>query len=94
MDIVLTLRSTIATANNPTSIIVKGNYAYVMCNQSRTMDIFDVSTPTIKAFIHIASIIHNCDYWQMGRNIQKLGIADMTLRELRLLTIGEKKSKE
>jgi hypothetical protein len=46
MDIVLSLRSTIATSISPTSIIVKGNYAYVMSNQSRTIDIFDITKPT------------------------------------------------
>jgi opine dehydrogenase len=51
---------------------------------------FDVPVPTTKSFIHIASLIHNCDYWEMGRNIQKLDIADMNLKELRLLAIGEK----
>jgi opine dehydrogenase len=51
---------------------------------------FDVEVPTIKSFIHVASIIHNCNYWEMGRNIQNLNIEKMSLKELRLLAIGEK----
>ncbi len=54
-------------------------------------DLLDVPTPTIKAFIHMASIIHNTDYWAEGRNVQRLGIENMTLKELRLLAIGENK---
>jgi len=46
MDIVLSLRSTIATTNNPTSIIVQGNYAYVMSSDAKTIDIFDITKPT------------------------------------------------
>lgn len=49
-----------------------------------------VSTPTIKAFIHIASIIHNINYWEEGRNVKRLGIEGLSLKELRLLAIGEK----
>ncbi len=50
---------------------------------------FNVPTPTIKALIHLGSIIHNCDYWEMGRTVEKLGIGGMTLKELRLLSIGQ-----
>jgi len=52
-------------------------------------EMLGVPTPTIKAFIHIASIIHGVDYWEEGRNVKKLGIDGMTLKELRLLAIGE-----
>lgn len=53
-------------------------------------DKLGVPTPIIKSFIHIASVIHSTDYWKNGRNVQRLGIQDMTLKELRLLAIGEK----
>lgn len=48
-----------------------------------------VPTPTIKALIHIGSTINNCDYWKEGRTVERLGIADMSLKELRLLAIGQ-----
>lgn len=55
-------------------------------------EMFNVPTPTIRALIHLGSIIHNCDYWTTGRTVEKLGIAGMTLKELRLLSIGQSKT--
>lgn len=51
---------------------------------------FGVATPTIDAIIFLASKLTNCDYWSTGRTVERLGITNMTLRELRLLAIGEK----
>ena len=51
---------------------------------------FGVPVPTIKSLIHIASVIHDCDYWKIGRNVENLDLAEMSLKELRLLAIGEK----
>lgn len=48
-----------------------------------------VPTPTIDAFIHLASIIHGCDYATEGRTVERLGIEGLSVRELRLLAIGE-----
>jgi opine dehydrogenase len=50
---------------------------------------FGVPTPTIDSLIHIASVLNNCDYISTGRTIDRLGISGMSLRELRLLAIGE-----
>jgi len=50
---------------------------------------FGVETPTIDAIIHLASILTQTDYWKEGRTVEKLNIQDMTLKELRLLAIGE-----
>lgn len=49
-----------------------------------------VPTPTINSIIHLASAIHQCDYWQEGRTVERLGIAGMTLKQLRLMAIGER----
>ncbi len=51
---------------------------------------FGIPTPTINSIIEIASTINNTDYWSIGRTVEKLQIAEMSLRELRLLAIGEK----
>lgn len=51
---------------------------------------FGVPTPTIDSIIKIASTINNVDYWAIGRTVEKLGIQDMSLRDLRLIAIGEK----
>lgn len=54
-------------------------------------DMFNVATPTIKSIIHLASIMQGVDYWREGRTVERLGIAGMSLKDLRLLAIGEKK---
>jgi len=53
---------------------------------------FGVPTPTIDALIHLASILNKKDYLSDGRTIDRLGISGMSLRDLRLLAIGEKSS--
>lgn len=53
---------------------------------------FGVSTPTIDSIIHLASIIHEVDYYSTGRNVEKLGISKMSVKEIRLLAIGEEES--
>jgi opine dehydrogenase len=52
-------------------------------------EMLGVPTPTIKSLIHLASVIHGRDYWAEGRTVERLGIAGMSVRELRLLAIGE-----
>jgi opine dehydrogenase len=48
-----------------------------------------VPTSTIESFIQLASVLRGCDYWAEGRTVERLGIAGLTVRELRLLAIGE-----
>ncbi|MGB6033570.1 MAG: NAD/NADP octopine/nopaline dehydrogenase family protein [Bacteroidota bacterium] len=50
---------------------------------------FGVKTPTIDALILLASTLNQTDYWAVGRTVERLGIDKMSLRELRLLAIGE-----
>jgi opine dehydrogenase len=52
-------------------------------------DMLGVPTPTIKSLVHLASVMHGCDYWKEGRTVERLGIAGMSVRELRLLALGE-----
>jgi len=49
----------------------------------------NLKTPTIDSIIHISSLLNECDYWSQGRTVENLGITGMSLRELRLLAIGE-----
>jgi opine dehydrogenase len=51
----------------------------------------NVKTPTISSLIQLGSILNGVDYWSEGRTVENLGIADMSLRDLRLLAIGETK---
>jgi len=41
-----------------------------------------VPTPTIEAIIHMANQVQECDYWQTGRTVEKLGLAGRTVREI------------
>jgi opine dehydrogenase len=56
-------------------------------------DMLGVATPTIKSVIHLACLIHGTDYWKEGRTVEKLGIAGLSVRDLRLLALGEEPSK-
>ena len=51
---------------------------------------FGIPTPTIDSLIHLASVLNNRDYLNEGRTTDSLGISGLSLRELRLLAIGEK----
>lgn len=55
-------------------------------------DMLGVPTPTIKAIIHLASVMVGVDYWKEGRTVERLGIKGMTVKELRLLAIGEERT--
>jgi len=50
---------------------------------------FNVETPTINSIIKLACILNDRDYWAEGRTVESLKIADLSLKELRLLAIGE-----
>jgi opine dehydrogenase len=50
---------------------------------------FAVPTPTIDSLIHTASVLNDRPYLKEGRTAESLGISNMSLRELRLLAIGE-----
>lgn len=47
-------------------------------------DMLGVPCPTIKAIIHLANLLHGCDYWQTGRTVESMGLAGLSLREIRL----------
>jgi opine dehydrogenase len=53
----------------------------------------NVPTPTIRAIIDVAGALVGRDYWQEGRTVERLGIAGMSVRDLRLLAIGEEERK-
>jgi opine dehydrogenase len=44
---------------------------------------FGVATPGIDTIVHLASIIHGINYRSRGRTLERLGLAGMTLDELR-----------
>ena len=52
-------------------------------------DHLKVPVPTIKAIIHLASILHHRNYWLEGRTLDKLGLAGMTVQQIRHHVIAE-----
>jgi len=50
---------------------------------------FGVPTPMIDALITMASTMHEVDYFRRGRTVEKLGLADLSLKQLRALAIGQ-----
>lgn len=50
---------------------------------------FGVQVPMMDTFITLASSVMECDYRQEGRTMEKVGIADLTLQQIRLIAIGE-----
>lgn len=51
-------------------------------------DMLGVPAPTTKAVIHLANIMHNCDYYQSGRTVEKLGLAGMSVKDIRFMVVG------
>lgn len=51
-------------------------------------DMLKVETPTIKSFIHIASLMRGIDFWESGRTVEKLGIKGMSIKDIRLLAVA------
>ena len=46
-----------------------------------------VETPTINAIIHLASIMRSENFWDTGRTVERLGLEDLSLKEIRLLAV-------
>ena len=48
----------------------------------------DVPTPTIRMIVDLASILHSTDYWAAGRTVRTLGLAGMSVRQIRQFVGG------
>ncbi len=46
-------------------------------------ELLGVKVPTIKAVIHLTSLLHERDYWAEGRTVEKLGLAGMNVAQIR-----------
>jgi opine dehydrogenase len=46
-----------------------------------------VTTPTIENIIHLASLMNDTDYWAEGRTVEKMGLAGLTVAEIRRLAL-------
>ncbi|MDW8320900.1 MAG: NAD/NADP octopine/nopaline dehydrogenase family protein, partial [Armatimonadota bacterium] len=47
-------------------------------------EMLGVPCPTIRAIVHLANLMHGCDYWQTGRTVERMGLAGLSLRDIRL----------
>ena len=48
-------------------------------------DHLGVPVPTLKMIIHLASILHSCDYAAEGRTVKRLGLEGLNVRQIRRL---------
>ncbi|HGJ66461.1 TPA: NADP transhydrogenase subunit alpha [bacterium] len=48
-------------------------------------DQLGVPVPTIKAIIHLANILHRRNYWAEGRTVERLGLAGLSVQQIRRL---------
>lgn len=46
-----------------------------------------VRTPTLRALIHLASVMHGRDFWAEGRTVEKVGLAGMSVKDIRMLAV-------
>lgn len=51
-------------------------------------EMMGVPTPMIISVINLASAMHGVDYWAEGRTVERLGIAGMSVRDIRFLVVG------
>jgi opine dehydrogenase len=51
---------------------------------------YGVETPTIRAIVHLAEALTGLDFVSEGRTVARLGLKGMSLRDLRLVAIGER----
>lgn len=45
----------------------------------------DVDTPMIDSMIHLASVIHETDYWAEGRTVETMGLSGLSVKQIRQL---------
>jgi opine dehydrogenase len=50
-------------------------------------EMLKVETPTIRAVIHLASIMRGIDFWEIGRTVEKLGIKGMSIKGIRIMAV-------
>lgn len=50
-------------------------------------ELLGVETPTIRALVHLASLVNATDYWANGRTAERMGLAGLSAREIRRLAM-------
>lgn len=50
-------------------------------------DHLGVELPTVKSVIHVASLMTGQDFWKSGRTVERMGLAGLGVREIRMLAV-------
>lgn len=50
-------------------------------------DHLGVGVPTTKAIIHLASLMMGRDFWKTGRTVERMGLSELNVKEIRLLVV-------
>lgn len=50
----------------------------------------NVATPIIDNMIHLASVIHETDYWAEGRTVETMGLSELSVKQIRKLVLEGK----
>ncbi|MEW5759506.1 MAG: NAD/NADP octopine/nopaline dehydrogenase family protein [Candidatus Thermoplasmatota archaeon] len=53
-------------------------------------DLLKIPTPAIKSLVQLASLIHETDFWEEGRTVEKLGLVGKNVKYIRLLVVKGK----
>ena len=53
-------------------------------------DHLGVPTPMIDSMIHLASVIHETDYWTEGRTVETMGLSTLSVKQIRQLVLEGK----
>lgn len=50
-------------------------------------EMLGVPCPTTRSIIHLAGLLNECDYWDTGRTVERMGLAGLSLKEIRRLVL-------
>ena len=50
-------------------------------------EMLGVEMPTLSSLVHIASLVHSTDFWATGRTAKRVGLAGMTVKNIRMLAV-------
>jgi opine dehydrogenase len=46
-----------------------------------------VPCPTIRSIVHLANLIHDCDYWETGRTARSMGLKGRSVEQIRRIVL-------
>jgi opine dehydrogenase len=50
-------------------------------------EMFGVPCPTMRSIIHLAGLLHGCDYWETGRTVETMGLVGLSLQQITRLIL-------